>query len=255
MLNALFAVLTTSYVAWYIERHELSAVYPFDATYATPDEAGVPGLYEVRVTMPDGAELVVWRVAAADGRPTVLYFSGNAGTLKDRAERFRGLAARGYGVVAPAYRGSSGSTGKPEETLLVRDARAIAGSIDGPVVLYGESLGAAVAIRLAADGVGERLVLEAPFTSVIDLVAEQFPAEDLDHLITQRWDSLARVGTVRQPLLVIHGESDTVVPFRMGESILDAAGSEEKALVALEGLGHTGLWDEVEARVFAFLGD
>ena len=253
MLNTLFSVLTTSYVAWYLERFEIEAVYPFDETYAAPDEAGVPGLIETRVAMADGAEIVVWRVEAAEGQPTVLYFAGNAGTLMDRAKRFRGLSERGYGLVAPAYRGSSGSTGKPDETLLMEDARLIAEGVAEPIVLYGESLGAAVAIKLAAEGVGQRLVLEAPFTSVTELVAAQFPAEELEHLITQRWNSLEAVDAVSQPLLVIHGEDDAVVPFRMGQSILDAAGSAEKTLIAVEGRGHTGLWDEVQERLFLFL--
>jgi fermentation-respiration switch protein FrsA (DUF1100 family) len=255
MLNALFMVLTTSYVAWYMERFELAAIYPFDTTYAAPAEAGVPGLIETRVATPDGAELVVWRHAAAPGKPTVVYFCGNAGTLKDRADRFRKLAERGFGVVAPAYRGSSGSTGKPDEALLVADARLVAEGVAGPVVLYGESLGAAVAIRLGAEGLGQRVVLEAPFTSVTDLVAAQYPAEDLAHLITQRWDSLGTVGALRQPLLVLHGDADRTVPFAMGERIVAAAGSAEKSLITVRNHGHSGLWTvEVQERVYAFLG-
>lgn len=255
MLNALFSVLTTSYVAWYLERFEIDAVYPFDATYAAPEEAGVPDLAETRVAMPDGAELVVWRIAAAEGRPTVLYLSGNTGTLKDRAERFRALSENGFGVVAPAYRGSSGSTGQPEEALLMMDSRFVAQGIEGPMVLYGESLGAAVAIRLAAEGLGQRLVLEAPFTSVTELVSAQFPAEDLGHLITQRWDSLGTVGLITQPLLVIHGKEDEVVPFRMGQSILDAAGSEDKSLIAIEGRGHSELWSEARSHIVTFFDE
>lgn len=255
MLSTLFMVLTTSYVEWYIQNFELSAVYPFDATYVVPDEAGVPRLEEARLATPDGADLVVWRVAPEAGRPTILYFCGNAGTLRDRAERFRDLTGEGYGLIAPAYRGSSGSTGKPEERVLIEDARRIAAAIDGPLVLYGESLGAAVAIRLAAEGIGERMVLEAPFTSITELVSAQFPAEDLAPLITQRWDSLGVVGEVRQPMLVIHGEADTVVPFDMGARIHDAAGSAEKRLIAVPELGHSGLWTvEVRRQLGVFLG-
>lgn len=255
MLNALFTVLTTSYAAWYLERFELAVIYPFDETYATPAEVGVPGLTETRVVTPDGADLVVWRRAPDTGKPTVIYFPGNAGTLKDRADRFRRLAERGFGVVAPAYRGSSGSTGDPDETRLLADARLVAAGVQGPVVLYGESLGAAVAIRLGAEGLGDRIVLEAPFTSVADLVAAQFPTEDLAHLITQRWDSLSAVGEVRQPLLIVHGDTDRTVPLAMGMRILGAAGSADKSLITVPGYGHTGLWTvEVQERVYTFLG-
>ncbi len=254
MLKTLVLVLSTSYVAWYLEQFELAAVYPFDESYATPSEAGVPRLLETKFDTEDGARLIVWRADARDGQPTVVYLAGNSGTLKDRAQRFARLVERGYGVVAPAYRGSSGSTGKPEETLLVADAIALARDVSGPLVLYGESLGAAVAIRLAADGIGQAIVLEAPFTSLVDLVAVQFPTEDVSHAITQRWESLATIGAVRQPLLVIHGEADRFVPFEMGQAIFEAAGSMDKVFLPVRDHGHTALWTGTVRRgLFAFL--
>lgn len=253
MLNTIVLFLATSYVAWYMEQFELLAVYPFDDTYATPEAAGVPHLKETQFQATDGTELIVWRADAAAGQPTILYFSGNAGALRDRADRFERLTERGYGVIAPAYRGSSGSDGEPEENLLLADARAVARAVEGPLVLYGESLGAAVAIRLAADGVGDALVLEAPFTSLPDLVSAQYPAEDLDHLITQRWNSLAAVGGVRQPLLVIHGENDRVVPVAMGQEIFHAAGSARKKFLRVSAQGHQGLWTvEVQTALYRF---
>lgn len=254
MLKTALLFLSTSYVAWYMEQFEHMAVYPFDATYATPEAAGVPHLTEAVFIADDGAQLILWQAAAQPGRATVLYFSGNAGTLKDRAERFQKLTNRGFGVIAPAYRGSSGSGGKPEESLLLADAHAIAATLDDtPLVLYGESLGAAVAIRLAAGGVGDALVLEAPFTSLPDLVSAQYPAEDLDHLITQRWDSLRAVSGVSQPLLVIHGEDDRIVPFEMGQRIFGAAGSAQKEFLAVNAHGHHALWTvEVQTTLFNF---
>lgn len=255
MLTSLVAILSTSYVAWYLQQHELAAVYPFDATYATPADAGAPKLVETAFDTKDGARLIVWRAAASAGRPTIVYFPGNSGALKDRADRFQRFVDAGFGLVAPAYRGSSGSTGTPEELLLVADAVAIAQDVAGTTVLYGESLGAAVAIRLAADGIGDAVVLEAPFTSLVDLVAAQFPMEDLGDSLTQRWDSLASVGSVDQPLLVIHGEADQVVPFAMGQSIFDAAGSPDKLFVSVQGHGHSALWTSlVEGELFGFLG-
>ena len=123
MLKSAILILGTSYVAWFMEQFELKAIYPFDATYATPEAAGVPQLTETRHATSDGAQLVMWVSTPKANRPTVLYFSGNSGTLKDRADRFRQFTDRGYGLVAPAYRGSSGSDGKPDEALLLEDAR------------------------------------------------------------------------------------------------------------------------------------
>lgn len=254
MLKSLLAVLSTSYIAWYFENHELAVVYPFDDTYATPAEAGAPVLRETVFETTDGSRLIVWQAPAADGQPTIVYFPGNAGTLADRARRFGEIADAGFGVVAPAYRGSSGSSGSPEETLLVADAAAVAESLSGPVVLYGESLGAAIAIQLAARGFGDAVVLEAPFTSLVDLVAVQYPMEDLSETLTQRWESLSFVGALRQPLMVIHGEEDNVVPLTMGLTIYEAAGSQDKTFLAVGGLGHSEIWTQaVRADLFAFL--
>lgn len=257
MLKTALFVLSTSYVAWYWAQFETRAVYPFDASYATPTDAGLPDVTEEKRATDDGETLVIWRAAPAPNMPTVLYFSGNAGGLKERAPRFQSLIDAGFGVVAPAYRGSSGSTGTPDEDTLLNDARTIAaGETPGTFVLYGESLGTAVAIRLAAEGTGARLVLEAPFTSIPALIMAQHPVEDLDHLITQRWESDQHIKAVVQPLLVIHGDRDHLVPFEMGETIFDRAGSQDKRLLRIEGAGHAGLWGEPTlGEVFAFLSD
>ena len=255
MFSTAMFVLTTSYVAWYFEHHELNAVYPFDATYVSPAPAGEPRLSETSFATRDGERLVLWRAEAAAGKPTVLYFPGNAGGLQGRSDRFRHFIDQGFGLVAPAYRGSSGSTGRPEEQVLLEDARAVARAEAGkPLVIYGESLGSAVAIRLAAEGIGERIVLEAPFTSLPDLILAQHPAEALDHLITQRWESHRHVSKLTQPLLVVHGESDRLVPIEMGETIFEAAGTDDKRMMKIPEAGHTGIWTaEVQSAVFRFL--
>lgn len=255
MLKSTLLILATSYFAWYLERFETAMVYPFDATHATPEVAGEPRLTEVSFPTGDGEVLVVWRAEAHPGKPTLVYFPGNAGGLKDRAERFRRLIDRGYGVIALAYRGSSGSTGRPDEASLTDDAIALVRAESGnPLILYGESLGTAVAIKLAAEGLGDALVLEAPFTSLLDLVENQYPDEKLDHLVTQRWESLRAVTRVRQPLLVIHGSDDRLVPITMGQLIFDSAASSDKRFVEINERGHAGLWTvEAQEALFDFL--
>ena len=255
MLKTTLLVLTTSYFAWYMERFEIAMIYPFDATYATPEVAGEPRLGEVRLATGDGEELIVWRAEAQPGKPTLMYFPGNAGGLKDRVDRFTRLIDRGYGVTAMAYRGSSGSTGRPEERHLTEDAADLARAQTGhPLILYGESLGTAVAIKLAATGVGDAVVLEAPFTSLAELVENQYPHEKLRHLITQHWESIEGVPTVHQPLLVIHGTDDRLVPIWMGRKIFEEAASPDKVFVEVAGRGHNGLWTvETQQALFGFL--
>jgi fermentation-respiration switch protein FrsA (DUF1100 family) len=243
MLQSVLVILSTSYFAWYLEHFEMAMIYPFDATYMTPDVSGEPRLKETRLKTEDNEELIVWRAPAAEGQPTLIYFPGNAGGLKDRVERFGDLLDRGYGLTALAYRGSSGSSGQPNENLLILDAKALAlMEKDRPLILYGESLGTAVAIELSTAGIGDALVLEAPFTTLSQLVANQYPDEELDHLLTQRWQSIELIPQVQQPLLVIHGTHDRIVPISMGLEIYQGAGSQEKQFVEVNGRGHNGLW-------------
>lgn len=255
MLKVAILFASTSYFAWYLEQRETAMVYPFDATYATPAEAGETRLSEERIETGDGESLILWRVEALENKPTILYFPGNAGGLRDRSPRFSAFIDQGYGIVAMGYRGSSGSSGIPDEQTLTEDARAVAVvETARPLVLYGESLGSALALRVAAQGIGDAIVLEAPFTSFIDIVAAQYPRDDLGELLTQQWKSRMSARDVRQPLLVIHGDIDKVVPITLGREIFDAAGSADKYFLEITGGGHRTLWtDAMKAELFAFL--
>jgi fermentation-respiration switch protein FrsA (DUF1100 family) len=261
MLKGLLIALTTSYLAWFVARYETQVVYPFDPTYTAVETIGEPRLAEFRFRTEDGENLVVWAGTGEPGRPTVLYLLGNAGTLAGRAVRYRTFLDQGYGVVAFAYRGSSGSTGTPTEAALTADAQAVVAALPqflgrdpDQLILYGESLGSALAIKLAAGGTGDGLILQSPFTSIRDIVRAQYPQEDVAHLFREVWDSRARIADVRQPLLVLHGTTDRLVPFAQGEAILTEAGSREKRLVALEGVGHNVAWTrDAAGPIFRFL--
>jgi fermentation-respiration switch protein FrsA (DUF1100 family) len=261
MLKGLVIALTTSYLAWFVARYETQVVYPFDPTYTAVDAIAEPRLAEFRFRTADGESLVVWAGAGEPGRATVLYLLGNAGTLAGRAVRYRTFLDQGYGVVAFAYRGSSGSTGTPTEAALTADAEAIVAALPQflglppePLILYGESLGSALAIKLAANGTGDGLILQSPFTSIRDIVRAQYPQEDVAHLFREVWDSRARVGGVRQPLLVLHGTADRLVPFAQGETIHAEAGSRQKRLVPLDGVGHSVAWTrDAAGPIFGFL--
>ena len=258
---ALVLALSTSFTAWFLQQHEMRVVYPFDATHSTPAAAGEPRLTERRVETPDGEILVVWTAPPDGTGATVLYFTGNAGTLANRAPRFTALIERGYGIVAPAYRGSSGSSGKPDEETLTADAQLVAeqaetllGTGPGALILYGESLGSAVSVKLAAAGVGDAVVLEAPFTSIPDLADIQYPGHGLGRLVTQIWDNRAGIADVTAPLLIVHGTEDALVPIAMGRELFETAPSRDKAFVPIEGAPHSGSWTgEGQRAIYAFL--
>ena len=93
-------------------------------------------------------------------------------------------------------------------------------------------------LRVAADGIGDAIVLEALFTSFLDIVAAQYPLENLGDLVTQHWDSRSHARDIRQPLLVIHGDIDKIVPTVLGREIFATAGSRKKQFLEIAGAGH-----------------
>ena len=224
-----------------------------DATRIAPAAAGLPQAEEVTLTSDDGEQLVAWHVAAHGDRPVVIYFQGNAEGLNLRAERFRWLTADGTGLLALCYRGYGGSSGKPNEDGLIRDARAAyefaaARYPHKRIVLFGESLGTAVAIALAAERAIGALILDAPFTSAADVGAAAFPFAPVRWLIKDAWHSDERVGRVSAPILVMHGGNDTVVPISFGERLF-ALAPEPKRMVRFPQGGHVNLDDHGAEKV------
>jgi len=246
---ALSIVLMTTYAEWFIRTYEMRAVYPFDETRVLPADAGEARLSEVILNTPDGEALVLWIAQPEHGAATILYLPGNAGNLAVRTQRFSYFIDRGFGVVALAYRGSSGSSGSPDEVALSRDALQVFDAIGsailpgaGSVILYGESLGTAMAAKIAVTRAARGVVLEAPFTSFVDLGKSQYPTLDLTQILTQFWDTSSIAAGIDEPLLVLHGTEDKLVPFEQGQTVFRLAGSSDKSLVELAGIGHTGLW-------------
>ena len=145
-----------------------------DTNHVLPAQAGLPQAQEVTLTSGDGEKLIAWFVAPRGDQPVVLYFQGNAEGLAARIARFTWLTADGTGLLALCYRGYGGSTGRPTEDGLIRDAGAAydfarARYPARRIVLFGESLGTAVAVALAAGHEAAGVILDAPFTSAVEV--------------------------------------------------------------------------------------
>ncbi len=206
-----------------------------DRTQTPPAAAGLRAAETVLLDTPDGERIVAWHVPPQGERPLVLYLHGNGGSLSDRAERFRTLTADGTGLVAIDYRGYGGSSGRPTEAGLVIDAEtayafAAARYPMQRIAIWGESLGTGVAVALAAERPAGRLVLEAPFTSTVDLAARQYPIVPVRWLMKDQFRSDLRIAKVQAPLLILHGERDPVVPIAYGERLF-ALAHEPKRMV------------------------
>ena len=208
-------------VAYFAQR---ALMYFPDRMRTAPAAAGFPQAEEVVLTTSDGEALIAWHVAPRGDKPVVLYFQGNGGALNLRAHRFAALVADGTGLLALSYRGYGGSSGRPSETGLLRDAAAAYAFAAARypaerLVLYGESLGSGVAVALAAEHKVGKVVLEAPFTSAVDVGAAAYPFLPVRLLMHDRFRSDERIGRVTAPVLIMHGARDPVVPISYGERL------------------------------------
>jgi fermentation-respiration switch protein FrsA (DUF1100 family) len=234
-------------------------IYFPDAERESPSDAGLSGVREVVLQTPDGERLIAWYKPAAPGKPTLLYFHGNAGTLSDRADRIKRFSDGGYGVFMPSYRGYSGSTGSPSETAIIADAHLAYDHLRGmgiaerAIVVYGESLGSGVAVQLAADRTVGAVVLDAPYTSLPDVGKLLYPYLPVQTFMVDRFESRKHILKVRAPILIMHGTDDRVVPIALGKALFEAA-PQPKEMAVLQGAGHSNIYSfGAFARMDAFL--
>jgi fermentation-respiration switch protein FrsA (DUF1100 family) len=210
-----------------------------------PAEAGFAEATEVMLGTADGERVIAWHVPPRGDAPVFLYFFGNGGSLRYRVDRYRALVADGSGLVALSYRGYGGSSGRPTENGLLMDAAAAYdfASTRHPgakLVLWGESLGSGVAVATAAEKPVAALVLEAPFLSAVDIGASAYPYVPVRRFMKDQFRSDLRIGKVSAPVLLLHGDRDTVVPIESGERLY-ALITAPKRFVRIAGGGHNDL--------------
>ncbi len=211
----------------------------------------------VRLTTSDGERRVAWYLPPKGDGPVFLYFGGNAEGLQP-TERWAEAASRGAGMFALAYRGYSGSTGRPTESGLHEDARAayrwlVARHPPERVVIQGFSLGTGVAVRLAAERQARALILEAPFTSAVDVAGTSAPFLPLRPLMRDPFLSRDWIGRVTEPVLIVHGEQDTTIRPAYGRRLYDLA-NQPKAFVAMPASDHNSLIaDGLYGHIWRFL--
>ena len=224
-------------------------LYRPDDTVPDPQAHDVADMTVIRIPVGDGVRsLAWWHPPRQSGWPVVVYFHGNAGHIGERAYKARRMIDAGFGVLLSGYRYNSGAGGRPSETALLADGQTAMryvldqGYAMDQLVLYGESLGSGIAVALAADnGVGG-LILETPYSSIAEVAQAQYWFTPARWLIWDRYDSMARIGRVRAPILLFHGDADATIPVRFARRLHDAA-PEPKEAHFLPGGGHTDLYD------------
>ena len=232
---------------WVFQRNLM--YHPDGAARVAPSQySTLHGVEEVSFTTADGLALVAWYTPAPAGRPTVVMFHGNAGSLRRDGHRLSQFRDAGFGALLVSYRGYSGNAGTPTEEGLYADARAAldwlasTGVASESIVLYGISLGSGVATKMAAEREFAAVVLEAPFTSITDVAALRLPIVPVRWLIEDRYESLSRIRAITEPLLVMHGDRDYVVPQRFGRRLFAAANAPKEGFWPSR-VGHNDVFD------------
>ena len=201
----------------------------------------------------DGVELHGWFAhalgAADEKRPTLLFFHGNAGNITHRLSNVAYLVQLGVNVFIFDYRGYGKSEGRPDEQGLYADALAAYDYLlarddvqKEQIIFFGRSLGGAVAVELASQKPCEKLILESTFTSIKEMSKEMFAGFPLHYFVRTKFDSLSKIPRIQVPLLLLHGNRDSVVPFRHGKSLF-AAANTPKDFYEIEGAGHNDTYE------------
>ena len=224
-------------------------VYVPDPTRVAPKDAGLSDVEEIVFKATDGTRLIAWYRPAQPGKPTLLYFTGNSGNTADRAGKIKSIASDGYGVFMLNYRRFGGSGGRPTEKRNVADAVSAYDTLRGlgvapdDIVIYGESLGTAVATQLCPQRQPKALVLEAPFTSVVDVGLLVWPLLPLKFIMVDQYRTVDRIDQVNVPLFIIHGGRDATIPLNHARRVFHAA-VEPKMLSVIPRAGHNDLFEQ-----------
>jgi uncharacterized protein len=235
-------------IAWLFQR---SMLYPAPRRPVAPD---LEGAKLERLAGPEGRTVYALHVPAAQSAPTIVHFHGNGEELADQVPLARALRSLGLGLLAVEYPGYGLARDEsPTESRIYADAEvAIArlrelGVPRERTVLMGLSLGSGVAAEMALRGHGSRLILLAPFTSVVDMARRALPVLPAGLLVRDRYDTAAKAPSIAVPTLIVHGDRDELIPFAMGQRLSELL--PNCRLSAISGAGHNNLFAEHGARV------
>ena len=235
---ALFTLLTACGI------EERLIFHPSAAIARTPRQVGLE-FEDVFFTAGDGVRLHGWFVPHRGARSTLVWFHGNAGNISHRVDNIKLLHDKvKVNVFIFDYRGYGRSEGRPSETGTYRDGeaaldllRAKVGAHAGKIILFGRSLGAAVAVEMATRFDSQGLILESPFISVAEMARVVLPYLPVGALLRSRYDVGSKIKNIGVPLLVLHGDRDEIVPLSHGKAVFDAA-PEPKKFFVIAGAGH-----------------
>jgi uncharacterized protein len=212
-----------------IASQEGQQVYAAEWSRRGVDTTLAPRWRRVAIPTPDGITLDAVVASPLDApKATILYLHGNAASIwSDQVrEKLRAYQGLGYRVLAIDYRGYGFNAGAPSEAGLYADALAAAqyaedslGTLGSALVIHGMSLGSGVAAEVAVRRPPRLLILDGAFTSLPDVAADHYPWIPARLLMRNRFPTLARLDSLRSPVLIVHATNDEVIPFKFGEAL------------------------------------
>jgi fermentation-respiration switch protein FrsA (DUF1100 family) len=214
---------------------------------------------QIDVPRADAGGQFAWimRARPSDDATWVLFLHGNAATIASRVniDHYTGLRNLGLNVMAPEYHGFAGLDGVPTEAALAADARAAYDYLrrirrvpPSRIVIYGWSLGSAVAVGLSADVEEAALILEGAPASIVDIGRQRYPFFPIRFIMRNPFESIKRIRHVGAPVLFLHSPEDAVIPIHEGRRLYDAA-IGDKTFVEVRG-GHVDATNVDNARFY-----
>tara|TARA_B100000965_G_scaffold68952_1_gene54292 strand:- start:3285 stop:4085 length:801 start_codon:yes stop_codon:yes gene_type:complete len=191
---------------------------------------------EIFIKVDKSIELKSWLIEKdLIRKKTLVFFHGNAGNLSNRVYKLNELNKLDINILIVAWRSFSGNSGEPSEINLYNDAKKTIewlnskGVDNKKIILYGESLGTGVAVELAQNNLYSGIILEAPYTSMVKAAKRFYPWLPIKILLKDKFNSESKIKNIRIPILIMHGEKDTIVPFDMGKKLYEKANSPKKS--------------------------
>lgn len=217
---------------------------PSTAIARTPRDVGL-AFQDIYFATADQTRLNGWFIPHPQARATLVWFHGNAGNISHRVDNIKLLHDKcALSIFIFDYRGYGRSSGHPTEAGVYQDGAAAMeyvrrelGVESRDLVIFGRSLGAAVAAEMAGRYPSRAVILESPFASIGAMANQLVPWPPIGPLLSAKFDNLAKVSRISAPLLVIHGERDEIVPFAQGQQVF-GAGREPKAFYPIQDAGH-----------------
>jgi len=185
---------------------------------------------KVKIKTKDNIELLSWyHKKNINDYKTILFLHGNAGTLEDRIHKINHFKDIDINFLLLSWRGFSGNNGYPSEKGIYEDARSAVrwlknkGIVEKNIIIYGESLGTGAAVEIAQNSDFAGVILESPFTSMIDAGKTKYPFFPVRLLLKDKYESDKKIKNIKSPILIMHGEVDRIVPFWMGKKMYKLA--------------------------------